>query len=109
MNVPQIIATYEAILTLTGQMLESAQASDWDGLVALERDCRRLTEKLITDDAPPLSGQFQQRKVEIIRRVLADDAEIRTITEPWMAQLQNILGSASRERKLSQAYVAGGG
>ena len=110
MNDPQIIATYEAILAITGQMLGAARDDDWDRLVALEQDCKKLVEQLIADNTgQPLSREFQQRKVEIIRRVLAEDAEIRNITQPWMAQLQNILGSAGRERKLYQAYAPGGG
>ena len=110
MNSTHIIATYEAILAITGQMLEAARNSDWDRLVALEQECKKRVEELSADHAgEPLSRQFQQRKVEIIRRVLAYDAEIRNITAPWLAQLQNILGSAGRERKLYQAYAPGGG
>jgi flagellar protein FliT len=109
MNSTQIIATYEAILAITGQMLDAARNDDWDRLVALEQDCKKLVERLIADNTgQPLDSEFQPRKAEIIRKVLADDAEIRNITEPWMAQLQNILGSADRERKLSRAYSPGG-
>ena len=108
MNSPQIITTYETILAITGQMLEAARNDEWDRLVALEKNCKKLVEELIAEnDGLPLSSQFQQRKAEIIRKVLADDAEIRNITEPWMMQLQNLLGSAGRERKLSEAYAPG--
>src|SRR3989337_2311703 len=108
MNSPQIITTYETILAITGQMLEAARNAEGDRLVALEKNCKKLVEELIAEnDGLPLSSQFQQRKAEIIRKVLADDAEIRSITEPWMAQLQRFLGSAGRERKLSEAYTSG--
>lgn len=110
MNNPQIIAAYEAILAITGQMLEAARNDDWDRLVGLEKECKKLVAELIAENTgQPLSGQFQQRKAEIIRKVLADDAEIRNITQPWMAQLQNILGSAGREKKLHHAYDPGSG
>ena len=109
MNSQQIIAAYEAILALTGQMLEAARRSDWDSLVALEQDCKNRVEQLMAENGgQPLSNQFRQRKVEIIRKVLADDAEIRNITEPWMAHLQNILGSTTREQRLRQVYDPGG-
>ena len=108
MNSPQIITPYETILAITGQMLDAARNDDWERLVALEKDCKKLVEELIAENyGLPLSSQFQQRKAEIIRKVLADDAEIRSITEPWMAQLQSFLGSAGRERRLSRAYVSG--
>ncbi len=109
MNSPQVIAIYETILAITGQMLDAARNDDWDRLVALEKNCKQLIEELIAENyGLPLSSQLQQRKAEIIRQVLADDAAIRNITEPWMAQLQNLLGSAGRERKLSQAYAPSG-
>lgn len=108
MNGPQIIAAYEAILALTGQMLEAARNDDWDGLVALEKECKKLVAELVAENTgQPLSGQFRQRKAEIIRKVLADDAEIRNITQPWMAHLQAVLGSAGREKKLRHAYDPG--
>ena len=108
MNSPRIITNYETILAITGQMLDAARNDDWERLVALEKDCKKLVEELIAENyGLPLSSQLQRRKAEIIRKVLADDAEIRNITEPWMMQLQNLLGSAGRERKLSRAYVSG--
>ena len=110
MNSPQIITIYETVLAITGQMLDAARNDDWERLVALEKDCKKRVEELIAENyGLPLSSQFQQRKAEIIRKVLADDAEIRSITEPWMAQLQSFLGSAGRERKLSEAYTPGNG
>ena len=108
MNSPRIITNYETILAITGQMLDAARNDDWERLVALEKDCKKLVEELIAENyGLPLSSQLQRRKAEIIRKVLADDAEIRNITEPWMMQLQNLLRSAGRERKLSRAYVSG--
>ena len=104
MNNAQIIATYETILSITGQMLEAARKKDWDYLQALEEECRAIMAVLKVANPAPLGGDYQQRKVEIIHKVLADDAEIRNITQPWVAHLQNVLGSIGREKKLSQAY-----
>lgn len=106
MDSTQIIATYENMLAVSGQMLAAARSSDWDRLVDLEKHCRALAERLAAGEAPRLTGQLRQRKVEIIRRMLADDAEIRNLTQPWLAQLQQFLGSAGQERKLRRAYAA---
>lgn len=90
----EIIAIYEAILTITGRMLKAAQSADWERLITLEHECRGLTKKLmISDKNKVLSNDLRQRKQEIIQQILADDAEIRTLTQPWMAQLQNILNN----------------
>ena len=61
----------------------------------------RLTRAAVAYLKPAL----QRRKAEIIRNVLAADAEIRNITEPWMQQLQHILGSAARTHRLREAYA----
>jgi flagellar protein FliT len=38
---------------------------------------------------------MQRRKVELIKKIMADDAEIRSHTEPWMKKLRTFLGSGS--------------
>ena len=97
----EIIAIYEAILTITGRMLKAARSADWERLIALEHECRGLTKKLmINDENKVLSNDLRQRKQEIIQQILADDAEIRTLTQPWMAQLQNILNNPVYKRCL---------
>jgi flagellar protein FliT len=97
----EIIAIYEAILTITGRMLKAAQSADWERLITLEHECRGLTKELmISDENKVLSNDLRQRKQEIIQQILADDAEIRTLTQPWMAQLQNILNNPVYKRCL---------
>ena len=105
-----ILDIYGAISDKTGEMLDAAQRSDWDRLTALEKDCRALIECLRHTDAGPATGaKFVQRKIAHIRKVLADDAEIRKFTEPWMAELEIYIGSARRQRKLQSAYDSGPG
>jgi flagellar protein FliT len=102
-----ILDVYATISAKTGEMLEAARSGDWDRLVALEQDCRALIETLKQSDAgADVGARFVQRKVALIRKVLADDAEIRKFTEPWMTQLEAYLGSARREHKLRRAYDA---
>jgi flagellar protein FliT len=106
----QMIGTYESILAVTAQMLDAARAADWDRLVIREQECRELVENLMRsriDNDTVLEPRVRRRKVEIIRKVLADDAQIRILTEPWMQRLQHLLTSVGRERKLHAAYSAG--
>lgn len=107
----QILDTYARISAKSADMLEAAKASDWDRLILLEQDCRALIESLKDTDAGAGAGaRFMQRKVAFIRKVLADDAEIRKFTEPWMSQLETYLGNARQEHRLRRAYesVSGG-
>ncbi len=105
MDSVQTLKTYNAILATTGKMLAAAQNSEWDQLIQLEQECRQLTEVLIKNDQEPiLDEELLQKKVKIIHQILADDAQIRAITEPWMIKLQDMLYTNSRTRNLQLAY-----
>jgi flagellar protein FliT len=100
-----ILDIYGSISVKTGEMVDAARSGDWDRLVALEQDCRALIERLKHTDAGAGAGaRFLQRKVAFIRKVLADDAEIRKFAEPWMTQLEAYLGRARQEQRLQRAY-----
>ena len=82
-----VIDVYENVSQLTRQMLAAARSRDWDTLHRLERDCASQASRLRDGQPPPLSGELRARKVRLLQGILADDREIRTITEPWMEQL----------------------
>lgn len=105
MDSQEIITLYEAVAEITDQMLAAARAGDWDQLTELESRCFNHVQTLKDGEAPvALSGRTRERKVAIIHKILADDREIRNLTEPWMAQLSALINSSSTERKLSNAY-----
>lgn len=105
MNGTQTISTYEEILAITEQMLQAAQNSNWDELVSLEHDCKQLTFQLIEQHSQQkLSEEQQKKKITLIQQILAHDAEIRTITEPWITHLQNLLTTHVQKRKLQHTY-----
>ncbi|WP_333844087.1 flagellar protein FliT [Pelomicrobium sp.] len=98
------VAAFEALSALTERMLQSARAGDWDRLVELERECRRLAETLQATPQAPLTPEEQQRKAALIRKVLADDAEIRSLAVDWMAELERLLDTHRRARALQRVY-----
>jgi flagellar protein FliT len=106
----QILQTYDAMSVKSALMVDAAKHSDWDRLIALEQDCSALvaTLKQADTDTPRPDAGYVKRKVALIRKVLADDAEVRRYTEPWMQQLQVYLGSARQEQRLEHAYASGG-
>jgi flagellar protein FliT len=101
-----ILDTYGTIAVKSGQMLDAARNNEWTRLIALEQDCRALTETLrrVDKDATYPDAAYLQRKAELIQKILADDAEIRKFTEPWMNQLAAYLGNARQEYRLRRAY-----
>lgn len=105
MNEQEIIYLYENVASITDQMLASAKVGDWDNLVALESRCADQIHILKTSEPPaPLSGESRNRKVAIIKKILADDREIRSLTQPWMEKLSLLINSSNTERKLNRVY-----
>lgn len=104
MNGIQTISTYKGILAITEQMLQAAQNSNWDELVSLEHDCKQLANQLIEHHQQKLSEEQQKKKITLIQQILARDAEIRTITEPWLTHLQSLLTTHDQKRKLQRTY-----
>lgn len=100
------LALYESLGVLSAQMVEAANACDWDRLVSLERDCAGLAHHLEKKEPLPLSEAERARKRALIRQILADDAEVRRHTEPWMEQVKQFLGGGARERTIRRAYGA---
>ena len=104
-----MLEVYEAILSVTEEMLRAARGGDWDQLVERERACRTLVDWLRKNaDGVTLAPTAQARKVEIVRKVLADDAEIRNLTEPQLARLGKMLQGTRREQDVRAAYNASG-
>ena len=101
----EIISTYETLSSLTGNMLSAAQKDDWDGLASLEQVCQVHIQKLTAlSTLGALSAPQQQRKIEVIRKILADDALIRNLTEPRLADLQKILHGNGQRKSAAAAY-----
>lgn len=99
------VGLYEDMSHISAQMVDAARANDWDRLVSLEQNVARLRESLAAQqDRPVLTGAQRARKVALIRRILADDAEVRRHTEPWMEHVRTYLGTTARGRTVSQAY-----
>ena len=101
----QILQAYDRLSTTTAHMLSAAQAGDWQRLVDLEKDCSQLVARLTRlerDD--PLPDGLRARKAAMIRKVLADDAAIRHITEPWLERLGSMLTANRREQQLLKSY-----
>jgi len=105
MDENQILATYKRIARVTRQMLAAAQAGQWDRLTTLEHECSGLFAPLVEHDRqPPAGAEYVRRKAELIRDILADDAQIRLLVEPRLNDLSALLGSTRQEQRLVRAY-----
>lgn len=105
MNTANVVSNYESLSAITEQMRNAANQGEWEKLVDLEKQCSRHVETMKTADAATkLDESARQRKIQLIKKILADDADIRSHTEAWMGQLQRIMQSNRQEQRLHQAY-----
>ena len=81
-----LIDYYKAIEQSSEGMLDAARAEDWDDVVRFEGACAVLIEQL-RDRArsEELSLAQLAEKARIMQRILHNDAQIRDLTEPWIA------------------------
>lgn len=91
MTTTDVLSIYENIAGLTSQMASAARLNDWDGLSKLEDQCAIEARSMGVDPLPALSGAARLRKLDLLRKILANDREIRTATEPWMVQLSKVM------------------
>ena len=99
-----VIEKYELLSSVTGKMREAAAQGEWDLLIELEEQSRDHVAQMKTLDLAPADEDTRVRKAALIKKILADDAVIRSQTEQWMAQLQRIMNNARSEDKLQKAY-----
>jgi flagellar protein FliT len=87
-----VLTLYESVAETTTQMLAAARAKDWVRLAELEAACAEYTRLIVEQSAvSPLSERELKRKLASIKKILADDREIRELSEPWMARLSGML------------------
>ena len=86
-----MIDFYRAIEESSAKMLQAAQAKDWDGVARYEGTCAVLIEQLrFRSRDEKLAPELRKEKARIMQRILRNDAQIRVLAEPWLAQLDHL-------------------
>lgn len=98
MSSNDVLSMYENIAGLTSKMVLAARTSNWDSLEHLEKQCASEAVATLGGATPALSGAKRQRKIDLLKQILANDREIRHITEPWMTQLPGVMPGARASR-----------
>ena len=87
-----LLQYYEAIERASQDMLEAARNGNWDAVVKLEGACALLISQLKhAATSHELGREERQLKGRIIKRILVNEAEIRTLAEPWLEDLDQML------------------
>jgi flagellar protein FliT len=93
----RLLSYYEALERASNDMLAAARAADWDQVVKLEGACVLLIAQLKhASSEQRLAADEAKQKSRIMQRILVNDAEIRTLAEPWIEDLDHMLSGPSR-------------
>lgn len=101
----RIVERYVAMADASSRMLAAAREDDWDGVCAVEKECAGIIAELSTiGDLSPADPGLRRQKFDLMRRVLADDAELRLLTQPWMRKLETMMKTSDTSAKLGRTY-----
>jgi flagellar protein FliT len=88
---------YEAIERASAEMLAAARSGNWDQVVKIEGACVLLISQLKhAARGEPLAPDQAKLKSRIMQRILVNDAEIRTLAEPWLEDLDRLMTGKSQ-------------
>jgi len=93
----QLLNYYEALEKASTDMLSAAREADWDQVVKLEGACVLLIAQLKHAAGDKnLAAEEGRLKTRIMQRILVNDAEIRSLAEPWLDDLDRMLAGKAR-------------
>jgi len=105
MDGAEVISLYEAVSRLTDQMLAAARDEDWILMSKLEADCSFYVDMLRKNEADViLTDSARDRKIEILKKILEDDKNIRNLADPALKRLSSMIKNTGTELKLAKAY-----
>ncbi len=92
-----LLGYYEALEKASTDMLCAAREADWEQVVKLEGACVLLIAQLKhAAQTTPLAAEATKAKTLLMQRILINDAEIRTLAEPWLEDLDRMLAGKVR-------------
>ncbi|MEP6609780.1 MAG: flagellar protein FliT [Burkholderiaceae bacterium] len=100
----RLLQHYEAIAQASGVMLAAARAAEWSEVARQEQCCCALIAALRAahGSEPPLGVVDDQRRMQLLRQILSDDAQIRGQAEPWLEPFVPYI-STPRQRQTHDA------
>lgn len=111
-NPVDTIRIYESMALISEQMLTAARDANFELLSMLEnRSVEYLGQLNEQAGCASLENQIDKshdslsaRKVAIIKKILAEDLDIRNLTEKHLSELSNVIKNNKNECKLAHRY-----
>jgi flagellar protein FliT len=102
-----VIELYSSIAKQSEAMLIAAKNGNWDSLCEAEERCSAIIhqlQQLKQNQEAQLNEDERIEHISYLKKILADDAAIRNITEPHLRQLEEFLRAANNNQRLSNSY-----
>lgn len=91
-----LIDYYRAIETTSSSMLESAKLGAWEAVIQSESVCAILISQLRDHShSQTLSVEDRKEKHRIMLQIVRNDAQIRSMTDPWLDELEKVMHGGS--------------
>lgn len=101
---------YRELLSVSSLMLAHARQQEWEALIQCEANYLVELDQVRTLDARVEPCEVEQRnKLELLEKILEQDAETRRLLEERRTELSRLLGNSRRQQALGQAYQGGVG
>jgi hypothetical protein len=89
-----LLSGYARVAEESRRMMLAAEQGNWDEVERTEAACRELIEEIRELGTPDrLDAGQDRRRMQILGMILADDARVRLSLEPWLAELEQFLGT----------------
>jgi len=94
---------YEDIAAASRCMLEASRVGDWDQVEQIAARCHGMIAALKRAAAgdDKLGAEELARRMDLLRRILQDDAQIRVHSEPWLLELETFMATPRLAAKSS--------
>jgi flagellar protein FliT len=100
-----LLKGYQQLLALSNRMLEQAQKSEWDELIAHEQTYVRLVENVARDqDTRTLPAQLQFQIRPLLKQVLDNETVLRNLLATRMEELRSLVQTSTQQQKVTSAY-----
>ncbi|MGE9549820.1 flagella biosynthesis regulatory protein FliT [Erwinia amylovora] len=105
-NAPHLLAIYQQLLVLSQSMLRLATEGNWEELIEMEVDYVSAVEKLAECTRHiPVPAHVQDQLRPVLRHILDNEAEVKNLLQARMTELSSLIGQATRQKSVNQAYT----
>ena len=88
-----LLAQYQTIERTSERMLQAARQGNWQEVTRLEGVCGEQVQRARDlARSATLSPTEKASKQRLMLAILRHEAQIRSLSEPWMADLSHLLG-----------------